>query len=104
MSISPISLGIRMKSSITIFLFALILVFPLFFMWQGLDLTDAGYTVANMQQFFQIYPGDLADPAIGSCWLTFLIGAIWYKLAGTWGLVGFRVLYLLLTFATLGLA
>jgi hypothetical protein len=77
-------------------------LFPLCFMWQGLDVTDTGYTVANMQQFLAGYPKDLPDAALGSCWLTYLIGAGWYKLAGGLGLMGFRVLYLLITFTVLG--
>lgn len=65
-------------------------------------MTDAGYTVANMQQFLAGYPNDLPDAALGSCWLTYFIGAIWYKLAAGLGLMGFRLLYLIITFAVLG--
>lgn len=81
----------------------LIILFPICFMWQGLDVTDTGYSLANMQQFFDGYPKDVTDPAVSSCWLTFLIGGVWYRLTGS-GLFGFRVLYLLITFCIVGLA
>src|SRR5205809_1811625 len=80
------------------------ILIPICFMWQGLDLTDTGYVLANMQQFFRGYPIDLSDPGVSSCWLTYFIGAIWYKLTAGCGLIGFRVLYLLITFTILGLA
>src|SRR5260221_1682956 len=82
---------------------AFIFLFPFGFMWQGLELTDTGYTLANMQQFFHSYPTDLNDPGIGSCWLTYVIGGIWYHLTGGCGLIGFRVLYLVILFCVVGL-
>jgi undecaprenyl-phosphate 4-deoxy-4-formamido-L-arabinose transferase len=89
------------KLGVTILL-GLIVLFPISFMWQGLELTDTGYALANMQQFFRAYPADINDPGIGSCWLTYFIGATWYNLTGA-GLIGFRALYLLILFGILGL-
>jgi hypothetical protein len=81
----------------------LILLFSIGFMWQGLDVTDTGYSLANMQQFFDGYPRDVTDPVVSSCWLTYLIGGVWYRITGS-GLFGFRVLYLMVTFCIFGLA
>lgn len=81
---------------------ALMVAFPVAFMWQGLDVTDTGYTLTNCQQFFHAYPHDLTDPGIGCVWLSYFLGALWYQLTGC-GLIGFRVFYILITLAILGL-
>src|SRR5665647_1517783 len=49
--------GTRMSDKLwPIIIAALILVFPIGFMWQGLDVTDTGYTLANCAQFAKVYP------------------------------------------------
>lgn len=71
-------------------------------MWQGLDVTDTGYAVSNMELFFRDYPANINDPGVGSCWLTYFIGGVWCQLMGGCGLIGFRVLYVLIQFSTVG--
>lgn len=68
-----------------------IIVFPLLFVWQGLDITDLGYLVSTYQQFFT-YPENTWY--FGAVWLTGLIGAVWDALFGWAGLVSFKLAYL----------
>jgi hypothetical protein len=78
------------------FLLLLLVAFPIAFAWQGLDVTDTGYSAANMQQFFRAYPQDLTDPIATSCWLSNFLGAVWCQITPGGGLIGLRMLYLLL--------
>jgi hypothetical protein len=83
-------------------LISLIFLYPLLFIWQGLDFTDCGYLATNFQQFFH-------DPASNpmSLWLTNLIGGVWVHLFGDllgyWGLklAGVLIIYLTIYFAYL---
>ncbi|MEO0128305.1 MAG: hypothetical protein ABIL44_11230 [candidate division WOR-3 bacterium] len=64
----------------------LIIIFPLLFIWQGLDFSDTGYFLSIYQQIFN-------DPESVSgrnlSWLTNIIGGIWVSLFGdSLGLLG----------------
>lgn len=80
-----------MKININIFLspkiiISLIIIYPLLFIWQGLDFSDTGYFLSCYQQVFN-------DPesisGITFSWLTNIIGGIWVALFGdSLGLLG----------------
>ena len=80
----------------------LIIIFPLLFIWQGLDFTDMGYALVNSQQIFN-------DPfsiqyGIGT-WLTNIIGGTWlYLFNDLAGLIGFRFASVLIVYATIAFA
>ncbi|MFZ5641833.1 MAG: hypothetical protein ACOY4Q_14245 [Bacillota bacterium] len=81
------------------FILALIAVYPLLFIWQGLDFTDTGYMLTNYQQIFN-------DPmSIASSfriWLTVILGGTWTWFFGdALGLFGYRLAAVLLVYATL---
>jgi hypothetical protein len=84
-------------------LLLLVVVYPICYVWQGLDVTDTGYALANCQQFFHAYPKDLDDPYLTNRWLSHLLGGGWYKLTGGCGVLGFRILYVLLLYGTLAM-
>lgn len=76
-----------------------IFLYPLLFIWQGLDFTDMGFMLTNFQQIFN-------DPAsIESSfriWLTNIIGGIWvYFFGDSLGVFGYRVAGVLLAWLTL---
>ena len=97
------SASIKTQGLIRCGLLLLIAVYPICFMWQGLDVTDTGYCLVNSQQFFHAYPNDFGDAQCTAYWLTNLMGACWYKLTGECGLIGFRIFYVLLNYCALGL-
>jgi hypothetical protein len=80
---------------------ALIVLFPVCFIWQGIDVTDTGYALANYQAFAG---GKLIEPAAAAIWLTCAMGGGWYALTGHCGLLGFRALYLVVCYCTVGLS
>ncbi len=78
---------------------ATILIYPLLFIWQGLDFTDLGYCLTNYQQIFN-------DPAsisysFTSTWLTNVIGGLWLTCFGNFGLVGVRFASVLIVYITI---
>jgi hypothetical protein len=64
---------------------------PLLLIWQGLDVTDQGYQLANFQKFFS---GDY-HPDLTLMWLTYYIGGIWEILFGKLGVIGYRILWVI---------
>jgi hypothetical protein len=90
-------------SRASLILLLLIVAYPFVFIWQGLDVTDTGYYLVNCQQFFNAYPKDFGDAQCTAYWLTNLIGACWYKLTGDCGMIGFRLLYVIINYCILGL-
>lgn len=65
---------------------------PWLFIWQGLDVTDQGYSLTNYRSFFR-HPEATEDSA--SMWLTNLVGATWDAMFGWFGVVGMRALWAL---------
>lgn len=65
----------------------LIFVYPLIYLWQGFDMTDVGYCLVGYQQIFSD-PKSISGSF--SIWLTNIIGGVWLKLFGYFGLVGVR--------------
>ncbi len=66
----------------------LIFIYPLMYIWQGLDVTDVGYSLVAYQQIFND-PSSISGSF--SIWLTNVIGGLWLKLFGRFGLIGVRV-------------
>ncbi len=80
----------------------LLILYPLLFIWQGLDFTDTGYLLTNYQQIFH-------DPASVEAsfriWLTNIIGGIWIFLFGnSLGLIGYRLAAVFLVYFTVYIA
>ncbi len=78
---------------------AVIIIYPLLFIWQGLDFTDTGFLLTNFQQIFN-------DPASVESsfriWLTNVLGGIWvYFFGDLLGYVGYKFAAVLLVYATL---
>jgi hypothetical protein len=77
-------------------LFLLLLIYPLLMIWQGLDITDTGYSVANYALFFDHYD---AISSSSPLWLTMFIGASAESLLGThFGLIAHRLTDLFLVY------
>ena len=77
----------------------LMVIYPLFFIWQGLDFTDTGFALTNYQQIF-------SDPesveSTFRIWLTNVLGGVWiYFFGDSLGLLGYRIAAVLLVYATL---
>lgn len=76
----------------------LIILYPLLFIWQGLDFTDTGYLLTNFQQIF-LEPSSIQ--ASFRIWLTDVLGGIWiYVFGDSLGLAGFRFAGVLLVWGT----
>lgn len=79
-------------------LISLIILYPLLFIWQGLDFTDSGYLLTNYQQFFHEPASISASMAL---WLTNLIGGIWiYFFGDLLGVMGIKLAGVLITYLT----
>jgi len=73
------------------FLALSILLYPFLFIWQCGDLTDTGFFVLNYQNFFEKLKLGNTNSLF---FISDLIGAIWFKLFPTSGIIGFKFLYL----------
>jgi hypothetical protein len=78
---------------------ATILIYPLLFIWQGLDFTDLGYCLTNYQQIFND-PISISSSFTGA-WLTNVIGGLWLACFGKFGLVGVRFASVLIVYITI---
>lgn len=79
----------------------IIIIFPLLFIWQGLDFTDTGFYLTNYQQIFN-------DPKSieysFALWLTNIIGGLWVKVFGdSLGLLGVNIAGVLVLYLTIAL-
>jgi hypothetical protein len=63
-------------------------VYPLLFIWQGLDVTDLGFNLVGYQQVFK--ESASVEYTYFNC-LTWFIGGIWYLGFGWLGVLGFRI-------------
>lgn len=92
----PIKLLIKIKL-LPIFLLGFLILYPFVFIWQGGDLTDAGYHATNFRFFFK----SLALEETNS--LTFLtdwIGGCWMAVFPRLGIIGLKFLYLLFLYTS----
>jgi len=72
--------------------YLLLFIYPLLFIWQGLDVTDSGFFLSNYQLFFE--DGNIRSVHVA--WLTNVIGGIWWNLFGNLGVIGFKLLWVLM--------
>jgi hypothetical protein len=79
-------------------LLALILLYPVPFMFQGLDWTDLGFLVSNYQQVFR-HPASIAFSF--TCWLTVVIGGAWMWITSPLGLLGAKLGYVVVSGLTM---
>jgi hypothetical protein len=87
-------LSFRRRKKINTILIVFLIVYPLLFIWQGLDVTDMGLSLTKAQLFFQ-------DPGLTfTTWLSALIGGLWYSLFGFLGVLGFKIAYVLVIYIT----
>jgi len=78
------------------FWFSLIIIYPMLFIWQGFDMTDAGFSFSYYDSFFtnNISHGYLR-------WLTNLIGALWNRYLGWLGYLGFKIAFVLVVYVNI---
>jgi formate/nitrite transporter FocA (FNT family) len=57
------------------FIIFIIILYPLLFIWQGLDFADAGYSMTVYQQVFN-EPESISYNFV--TWLTNIIGGFWF--------------------------
>lgn len=81
-----------------ILFFLLGVFYQILFIFQGLDLSDEGFYATFYQQIFN----DPQSVAFNFMyWLTGILGGAWYYLFPHLGLLGFRILGVIVTSATL---
>ena len=81
---------------------ALIILYPLIFIWQGLDFTDIGYSLTNYDQTFN-EPESVSYGFVN--WLTNIIGGLWLLLFGdSLGLLGINLVGAFVVYLTEGCA
>lgn len=68
----------------------ILLIYPWFFIWQGLDMTDSGFNFVQYSDFFE-NPSKYGN----ILWLSNIIGAIWHETFEWLGYIGFKVAYVL---------
>ncbi len=91
--------SIKLKTNFTeFFLSLLIFLYPFLFIWQCGDLTDTGFFALNYQNFFE----NLQIGKTNSItFLTDFLGATWFRLFPTFGIVGLKFLYLIFLYLIL---
>ncbi|MEK8015996.1 MAG: hypothetical protein VSS75_003945 [Candidatus Parabeggiatoa sp.] len=67
-------------------------IYPLLFIWQGLDVTDMGFSLSHYQLIFQDSGTFLSGYVLG---LTNVIGGLWWEGFGFLGVIGFKLLWVL---------
>jgi hypothetical protein len=74
-----------------------VIIYPLLFICNGLDVTDTGFWLTSYNSFF-------SDPEsvelLMSSWLTLFIGAMIEKLLNPLGIISFKISYLILFYLT----
>ena len=82
-----------------IFLVFLLILYPILFMWQGLDVTDTGFALINAQQMFDA-PSTIHYGF--QFWLPNMVSGIWLHFFGdVFGLIGFKFASVLIVYATI---
>jgi hypothetical protein len=81
------------------FILFIIIVYPLLFIWQGLDVFDVGFSLTSYQEIFN----DPESVSFSSfLWLTNIIGGVWLLLFGdSLGLVGANLAGVFVTYMTI---
>lgn len=89
------------QPKIRLLIWVFIFITPLAFIWQGGDLTDTGYNVSLYHFFFDRLDQGITDPLI---FLTGLIGGSWYQCFPSLGVMGFKILAVLVLYANIFLS
>jgi hypothetical protein len=79
-------------------LYLFIFVYPLLWIWQGLDFTDTGFWLTNYSLIFT-HPETVTTGFL--CYLSEIIGGVWIALWGKSGLIGARFGYVLVLYLTI---
>jgi hypothetical protein len=69
-------------------------IYPLLFIWQGLDVSDTGFSLTHYQLIFQ--EGENFVGFGYALWLTNMIGGLWWHTFGFLGVIGFKLLWVLM--------
>ncbi len=74
-------------------------IYPLFYIWQGLDFTDAGFSLTNYRWMFE---DPVSIETSFRIWLTNILGGLWVHVFGdSLGVAGYRFAGALVVYATL---
>ena len=74
--------------------YLLAFIYPLLFIWQGLDVSDTGFSLSHYQLIFQ--DGENFVGFGYALWLTNVIGGLWWHTFGFLGFIGFKLLWVLM--------
>ena len=66
------------------FMISFIILYPLFFIWQGIDFTDRGYWLTNYNLIFN-HPENIKQGF--SCYLSVILGGAWLKIFNFLGIL-----------------
>ena len=89
------------EKTIKIVLIGLILVYPLFFLFQEGDFTDTGFLLLKFKYFIQDFQEDRVASGL---LLTNALGYLWYLLFPDLGILGYKLLYYLMYLLSFRLA
>jgi hypothetical protein len=79
-------------------LLALLILYPVLYMFQGLDWTDQGFWTTN---YWLVFRAPVSVSSSFNCWLSVVLGGIWMALTGFLGLLSVRLGYVVVTGLTL---
>jgi len=79
----------------------LLLIYPLLWIWQGLDLTDTGFWLSNYSLIFT-HPESVSSGFL--CYLSEILGGAWLLLWGDSGLIAARFGYVFVLYLTMAAA
>lgn len=82
-------------------LILLIVIYPLLFIWQGLDFTDMGYWLSGYQKFLSS-PESINESLIN--WLSYAVGYCVEWLAGGFGVIAFKFALVLINWISVFVA
>ena len=86
-----ISVAENTKNPVNIFLVLFVGIYPLLFVWQGLDFTDMGYWLAGYQQFL-VSPESINEGMLN--WLSYATGFVVESIAGQYiGVIAFKIAF-----------
>ena len=78
----------------------LLLIYPLLWIWQGLDFTDTGFWLTNYRLIFT-HPESVSSGFL--CYLSEILGGAWLLLWGEKGLIGARLGYAFVVYLTISM-
>lgn len=89
--IEAISVAENKKNQVNVFLVSFVVIYPLLFVWQGLDFTDMGYWLTGYQQFLES-PESINEGLLN--WLSYAAGFVVESIAGQYlGVIAFKIAF-----------